>query len=451
MSERGETDSRSIGSSDKFRTTAVRRSVVNHQTRGMMAQRRQLDMFTKGGIVGMLESSRSQTEVSRILNVDQSVISRLWQMFQRARNVTRQSASGRPRVTTPRQDRYLVISVRRQRGSTARALGSALTVAKGIRISRQTVYMRLNHAGLYSRRPAVYIPFTSAHKRARLNWGLKHQHRGVGEWVNVMFSDESQFSLRSDSRRVTIWRERGTRFEPRNITERHHFPSRRLMVWTGIMMDGRTGLHFFDTGSVTAQRYRDEVLEPYVRLFRGAVGPDFIFMDDNAPCHRAELIDDFLETENIQRISWPANSPDLNPIEHVWDMLGRKIAALSHPPSSVTELKRALQEAWNRLIPQLIHHLIASMSHGKIGEVEIGGVAIYRPFGEFHRANSYCHLLVPCRGGRCTLNTRMSRLKRPPVGVMKLGEWVPAQVSSSSLDHSLKLRGPLPIANVQLK
>ncbi|GFV49172.1 transposable element Tc3 transposase [Trichonephila clavipes] len=53
-------------------------------------------------------------------------------------------------------------------------------------------------------------------------------------------------------------------------------------------------------------------------------------------------------------------TPDLNPIEHVWDMLGRQIEALSHPPSAVTELKRALQEDWNRLSPQLIHHLIAS-------------------------------------------------------------------------------------------
>ncbi|GFX03844.1 transposable element Tc3 transposase [Trichonephila clavipes] len=59
-------------------------------------------------------------------------------------------------------------------------------------------------------------------------------------------------------------------------------------------------------------------------------------------------------------MSWPANSPDLNPIEHVLDMLGRQIAAHSHPPSYVTELKRALQVAWNRLSPQLIHHLIAS-------------------------------------------------------------------------------------------
>ncbi|GFX96680.1 transposable element Tc1 transposase [Trichonephila clavipes] len=100
----------------------------------MLAQRRQLDMFMKGRLVGMLESSRSQTEVSRILNVDQSMISRLWQRFQVTGDVTRQPVSGRRRVITPHQDRYLIISARRQRGSTTRALSLALTVATGIRI-----------------------------------------------------------------------------------------------------------------------------------------------------------------------------------------------------------------------------------------------------------------------------------------------------------------------------
>ncbi|GFW10309.1 transposable element Tcb2 transposase [Trichonephila clavipes] len=117
----------------------------------------------------MLESSRSQTEVSRILNVDQSVISRLWQRFEKSGDLSRQPVSDRPRVTIPRQDRYLLICARRQRGSTARALGSVFTVATGIRISRQTVYRRLNHAGMYTRKPAVCIPLTSAHKHTRLN------------------------------------------------------------------------------------------------------------------------------------------------------------------------------------------------------------------------------------------------------------------------------------------
>ncbi|GBN58951.1 hypothetical protein AVEN_240748-1 [Araneus ventricosus] len=89
------------------------------------------------------------------------------------------------------------------------------------------------------------------------------------------------------------------------------------MVWAGIMLDGRTPLHVFERGNVTGERYRDEILEPYVRLFRGAVGPEFILMDDNVRPHRALLVDEFLESEDIHQMNWPARSPDLNPIENV--------------------------------------------------------------------------------------------------------------------------------------
>ena len=133
------------------------------------------------------------------------------------------------------------------------------------------------------------------------------------------------------------------------------------MVWASILLDGRTHLHVFERGTVTAVRYRDEVLEPYVRLFRGEVNPDIILMDDNARPHRAHLVDEFLESEDILRMDWPARSRDLNPIEHAWDALGRAIATRNPPPRTIHGLKTALLNKWDKLPKELIHSLISSM------------------------------------------------------------------------------------------
>ncbi|GFV65611.1 transposable element Tcb2 transposase [Trichonephila clavipes] len=159
------------------------------------------------------------------------------------------------------------------------------------------------------------------------------------QWSRVLFTDESRFSARSNSQRVLIWREIGTRFYTSNIKERHHYGGPGVLVWGGIMLNGRTEVHIFDRGSVIVDRYCEEVLLPHVRLFRGAIGPDFIFMDDNARPHRTVAVEELLESEDITRIYWPAYSQDLNPIEHVWDALGRRIAARLHHPENTQQLK----------------------------------------------------------------------------------------------------------------
>ncbi|GFU92086.1 transposable element Tcb2 transposase [Trichonephila clavipes] len=144
------------------------------------------------------------------------------------------------------------------------------------------------------------------------------------QWSRVLFTDESRFSTRSDSQRVLVWREIGTRFYTTNIKERHRYGGPGVFVRGGIMLNGRTELHIFDRGSVNGDRYCEEVLLSHVRLFRGDIGPDFIFMDDNARPHRTLAVEALLESEDITRMDWPAFFPDLNHIEHVWDAFGEK-------------------------------------------------------------------------------------------------------------------------------
>ncbi|GBO09335.1 hypothetical protein AVEN_186502-1 [Araneus ventricosus] len=146
-----------------------------------------------------------------------------------------------------------------------------------------------------------------------------------------------------------------------NVREIDHYGGGGLMVWAGIMLNGRTPLHIFERVTVTGVRYRDEILETYVRLLRGAVGPEFILMDNNAKPHRVLLVDEFLESEDIHRMDWPDRSPDLNPIEHVWDVLGRAIATRNPPPRTIQKMKRPLLNEWEKLPQEMINCLISSM------------------------------------------------------------------------------------------
>ncbi|GFU01040.1 transposable element Tc3 transposase [Trichonephila clavipes] len=109
---------------------------------------------------------------------------------------------------------------------------------------------------------------------------------------------------------------------------------------------------------MTDHIYRDVILEQHVRLFRGAMHAEFLFMDDNARPHRANLVDECLQSEYITRMDWLAYSPDLNPIEHVWDMLGRRITAHQPPPICLSELRMALLDEWCNIPQDQIDNLI---------------------------------------------------------------------------------------------
>ncbi|GFU86947.1 transposable element Tcb2 transposase [Trichonephila clavipes] len=254
-----------------------------------------------------------------------------------------------------------VVGARRNRWLTAREIARHTTHATGQPISRFTVARRLHGGGLFARRPVQCVPLTPAHRRRRSLWCREHRNWRDNEWGLVLFTDESRFSLSSDSHRILIWREWGSRNHPSNIIERDRYGGRGVLVWGGIMLGSRTDLHIFDAGSVNGTRYCNEILLQYVRLLRGVMGLQFLFMDDNAPCHRTVAAEKLIESEDIEHMDWPARSPDLNPIENVLEFLGRCLAARTIPPVTIRELRLALQDEWAAMPQKLIDTLILSM------------------------------------------------------------------------------------------
>ncbi|GFV72855.1 transposable element Tcb2 transposase [Trichonephila clavipes] len=276
-------------------------------------------------IIGKLEKGRSVTSVAAEFGTAHSIVSRLWRQFQTTGTAIRGFSSGRPRGTTPADDR------------------------------------RLHGGGLFARHPVRCVPLTHAHRRRRSLWCREHRNWRDNEWGRVLFTDESRFSLSSDSHRILIWRERGSRNHPSNIIERDRYGGRDVLVWGSIMFGSRTDLPIFDAGSVNATRYCNEILLPYVRLFRGAMDLQFLFMDDNAPYYRTVAAEQLLESEYMDvwifrhdlRISIPSSMYGI--------FSGRRLAARTLPPVTIRELRLALQDEWAAMPQQLIDTLILSM------------------------------------------------------------------------------------------
>ncbi|GBN29792.1 hypothetical protein AVEN_136005-1 [Araneus ventricosus] len=237
-----------------------------------MSRRGRLPDLLRWRAVGWMKMGLSQADAARRLNASRSVIQRLWDQYQSEDSVSRRHVSCRPRVTTPAEDR-------RRRNTTVLQLAAALCSS---REKNFRYYGPKTPSQFYVRRPVVCVSLNGRQRRTRLCWARQHVSWTRQQWASVLFTDESRFTLESDSGRLLIWREQRTRYHQYNTLERRSYRGGGIMVWAGISLGGHTDLHVFHGETLTGVRYRDEILDPYARTYAFVIGNDFILMDDNA-------------------------------------------------------------------------------------------------------------------------------------------------------------------------
>ncbi|GFV50615.1 transposable element Tc1 transposase [Trichonephila clavipes] len=230
---------------------------------------------------------------------------------------------------------------------------STIRADVGVAIVPQTISRDLAEANLKSKRPFRALPLTPEHWQLRLQWCQARSMWNVTDWQKVVFSDESRFVLGTDDNHVRVWRRPGERYNPPHTVLRHTTRTAGVMVWRDRAYDSRSTLIVM-RGTLTGQYFVDDILRPHVGPFLNGL-PGTIFQQDNARPHTARVAQDFLR--HFQTLPWPVRSPDLSPVEHVWDQLKRQMPSCP----SVHDFELAVQDLWAHLPQDNIRCLINSM------------------------------------------------------------------------------------------
>jgi transposase len=163
-------------------------------------------------------------------------------------------------------------------------------------------------------------PISEVNRIKRLNWALEHENWTLDQWACILWSDESWVSPGRHTR-TWVTRRQGEELDPTCIIERHQ-RKKGWMFWgcfSGCWLKGPCLVWEKEWGSINKETYCERIvplIDGWIRLH-----PEHQFMQDNAPAHSADMTLTEMKERGIQIIEWPAYSPDLNPIEHVWNRM----------------------------------------------------------------------------------------------------------------------------------
>lgn len=310
-------------------------------------------------IISLLQHNKSTRQIADQLHVSHSTVSRI---KKKILPDTQKSSGGRPHVLTEHDERSIIRSISSGHCNTATEAQKNLREHQKINISAQTVRNILKKNGMKAYVKAKKPLITQKHKKQHLEFAKKYKEWTVEDWRNVIFSDETKINRFGADGRKWCWKKPGSALQPNHVKPTVKFGGGSLMVW-GCMTAHGVGNLVKIEGTMDSKLYcqilQEDLLESIE--YHGLESQDIVFQHDNDPKHSARVTKQWLQDAEIEVLDWPPQSPDLNPIEHLWEDFKRQLSDYQRTPTSVKELWERAGKVWYKTSQEKCRELIDSM------------------------------------------------------------------------------------------
>lgn len=327
--------------------------------RTIMPKGKELSVAEKKIMIYLYEQGHSIAYICDMFERSHSTISSAINRLIKRKSLENMPRSGRPKMLSTREERKILQENRNNPHLSAPKINNILRTSYNTIVSDETVRRVLRDNDIHGRvaRKKPYISPTNVLKR--LTFANTYKMKDFDFWEKVIFSDESKYNIFGSDGRQMVWRKPCKALDLKNIKPTVKHGGASVMVWGCMSARGVGNLIFIDT-TMTADVYLD-ILKQNLHSSAtkmGFEGNQFMFQHDNDPKHTAWRVKMWI-LYNAKHLETPPQSPDTNPIEHLWSYLESKIR--QHHITSITTLKNVLMEEWEKITPELCRKLVESM------------------------------------------------------------------------------------------